>query len=125
MKHRRANAGLENFIAEMRARQNNIVWPNPLVNSRNVDAFLWKGSPNPSLIQRTGAWLIGLVYVGLALVCLVIARSTGKRWMAVLIVGLLFLGVKIFANGCRGHGLKPTEEASDRPGAEHNKAPER
>ena len=49
------------FIRDIRRKQRNVIWPEALHNSRSIDEFLWKGSSNPSLVQRIGAWLIGLV----------------------------------------------------------------
>jgi hypothetical protein len=85
----------------MEAKQRNIVWPHPLINSRGVDAFLWRGSTNPTLVQRIGAWLFGLTFIAGGVVTLILARYEGARLLGVLVIGLFALGVRIFYNGCR------------------------
>jgi hypothetical protein len=93
---------LEEFTDDIRASQRNIVWPGPLVNSRGVDAFLWRGSPNPTAVQRIGAWLFGIVDTGCALILAAIAWHEGGS--ALILLGgmgiLVFaLGAKTFSNG--------------------------
>lgn len=39
---------LDDFLEESRQRQRNVVFPDTVRNARSVDAFLWKGSPNPT-----------------------------------------------------------------------------
>jgi hypothetical protein len=51
MKHHKAD-GQHSFIETVKARQRNVVWPDPLRNSRAVDVFLWRGSTKPPLVQR-------------------------------------------------------------------------
>jgi hypothetical protein len=64
MNHRRK---LDKFIDETRARQRNIAFPDTLRNGRAVDVFLFKGSPNPPLVQRIAAWILGLLFIGIGL----------------------------------------------------------
>ncbi len=87
---------------EIRSKQNNIVWPGPLVNSRGVDAYFWKGSPTPTIIQRLAAWLFAIVDLGGALMLAILARRIGGS--ALILLGgmavLVFaLGIKTFSNG--------------------------
>lgn len=56
---------LDKFIDETRASQRNIVFPDTVRKARSVDAFLWRGSPHPSLVQSIAAWIIGLVFIGI------------------------------------------------------------
>lgn len=63
----------EEVISEVKKRQENLIWPSPLVNSKGVDGLLWKGDPDAPLVQRIGAvlfasafGLIGIVFVGIA-----------------------------------------------------------
>jgi hypothetical protein len=105
MKRHNAPSNLENLTGEIGAKQNNVLWPDTLRNSRSVDVFLWKGSPAPTLVQRIGAWAFGLFYIGLALLALSLARQTGRRWMAIIVVALVYAGVRMCINGCRGHSL--------------------
>ena len=55
---------LGEFIDETRSKQRNIVFPDTVRNARSVDAFMWKGSPNPSWVQRIGAWLFSMAMFG-------------------------------------------------------------
>ena len=91
MKARHQSPGSD-YLKEIGDKQRNIVWPGPLVNSRGVDEFLWKGSPNPTLIQRIAAWLFGLVFIGIASVLLYIAWNLGGSAWAIFGGGaILFL----------------------------------
>jgi hypothetical protein len=50
-------------LREIEARQRSTVWPDTLRNGAVVDAFLWKGSPNATPIQRIGTGLVGLLFL--------------------------------------------------------------
>ena len=106
MKRRRASDRAK-FIEEIKAKQANIVWPGPLINSRGVDAFLLRGSPNPTLVQRIGAWLFGLSVIAAGIVFLIFVWQDGAWFLGVLVIGLFALGVRIFYNGCRTLKPKP------------------
>ena len=54
-KEKKDLAKLDTFIADVERKQKNVVWPDPLVNSRGVDQFFWRGCPNPTVVQRIGA----------------------------------------------------------------------
>ena len=89
---------------EMRDKQRNVLWSETLVNSRAVDVFLWRGSTNPTLVQRIGAWpfcasfmAMGLGFLGLALH--EGSWSWGPFAIGSLGVGSFAVGVKIFLNG--------------------------
>jgi hypothetical protein len=97
---------LDDFLEKSRQRQRNVVFPDTVRNARSVDAFLWKGSPNPTRVQRVGAWLFGITFIGLG-ACLiafvVVARSDGE-WVAAFVmtsmsVGAIALGIRTFRNG--------------------------
>src|SRR5258708_4652298 len=103
MSHRRK---LDNLIDEPRARQRNIVFPDTVQNGRAVEVFLWKGSPNPTRVQRIAAWLFGLWFIGLGLACsplAALARDEGD-WFgfgAMILIspfGVL-VGITTFRNG--------------------------
>ena len=47
-------------LREIEARQRGTVWPDTLRNGALVDAFLWKGSPKATVIQRIGPGLFEL-----------------------------------------------------------------
>lgn len=50
-------------LGEIEARQRNTVWPDTLRNGALVDAFVWRGSPNATYIQRIGTALFGLLFL--------------------------------------------------------------
>jgi hypothetical protein len=112
MRSRRARRGLTKFGPEIRAKQSNIVWPDFLVNSRGVDAFLWKGSPNPTTVQRIAAWLFGGTYIASSACLAVLAWRAGGIGMialGIIAIGGFALGIKTFSNGFakrrKGKGL--------------------
>ena len=104
MGHRRK---ADDFIDESRASQRNIVFPDTVRNARSVDVFLWRGSPNPPLVQRIGAWLFGLTYIGLGLALSSVAlrlHNEERSWIRSVVVILISfssvpVGIKIFRNG--------------------------
>jgi hypothetical protein len=101
MPMRRASDGLEKFIRRVRLSQKNVLWPDTLVNSRLVDALLWRGSRDASLVQRIGILLFGLVYFGGGLVVLFFAWEERSMFLAVFSVFWILLGIKVIANGLR------------------------
>ena len=101
-KHR----NFDKFIEESTARQSNILFPDTVRNARSVDAFFWKGSPNPPLVQKIAAWLFGLSFIGagLALFTLTIRAWDEGSWLGTVATGIMSLssvlgGARIFRNG--------------------------
>ncbi len=98
---------LDDFIDETRARQRNIGFPETVRNSRSVTAFLWKGSRNPTLVQRIGAWILGLAWISLGLsgfgMAVQMRVDNGFSGTVVIMVAMAtltgFVGIKIFRNG--------------------------
>jgi hypothetical protein len=102
MKRGNNKSDLDRFTDELRIRQSNIVWLGPPVNSRGVDAFFWKGSPDPTIIQRIAAWLFAVVDIFGALMLANLAWRIGGAALVVLGgIAILFfaLGIKTFSNG--------------------------
>ena len=99
MKRHRSHQDPERFAEEVAAKQRNLLWPDTLVNSKSVDKFLFTGCANPSLLQRVGAWIFGLMFFVLGVVSVEIGRQTDTSPYK--FVGLLFvlLGVVVFRNG--------------------------
>jgi len=107
MKHQVKHHDLVNDI---KGRQQNIVWPSPLRNSRAVDAFLWRGSPKPTVVQRIGAWLFGLTFVGFGLLPLLMVwheTISGALVMIAMGSAALLLGIKICRNAFAKTGRTP------------------
>jgi hypothetical protein len=97
---------LDDFLEESRKRQRNVVFPDTVRNARSVDAFLWKGLPNPTRAQRVGSWLFGRTFIGLGafLITFVGAARSDGEWVAAFVltfmsVGAIALGIRIFCNG--------------------------
>jgi len=92
----------DEFVDEIRSKQRNIVFPDTVRNVRNADVFLWRGSPNPKLVQRIGAWLFGSAFIGTGLV--IIGTAAGEQDAAGVVVaglGIVFalIGARVFRNG--------------------------
>ena len=105
MKHRRG-ADIESFVRRTAEGQRNIVWPDPLAHSRAVDVFLWRGSPNPTMVQRIAAWIMGFSFIAVGLGCLSLTWLDGTWSLGPLTIGALGLfgvivGIKIFSSGWR------------------------
>jgi hypothetical protein len=103
MKNKTDNSEQERLVEEIEAKQRNTVWPDTIKNSSSVDAFLWKGSPDATLVQRIGAWIFGLAFMIAGLAILGITHKE-LTWPDVLVSLIAFLiGGKVFLNGFRRH----------------------
>jgi len=95
---RKRRKGINDFVASLRSKQSNILWPDAMTNSRSADMFLWWGSTNPPLVQRIAAWLFGLCFIGLALEMLIfVDQPRGFRVMVSFV--FVLIGARIFRNG--------------------------
>jgi hypothetical protein len=111
---------LDKFVDETRARQRNIVFPDTVRNGRLVDAFVWRGSPHPTIVQRIAAWMFGLFFVGSGLASLTLdvkARiedgfSIGIVIAATISLSFVLIGVRVFPNGFPRHP-KPELKSSN------------
>jgi hypothetical protein len=101
MTHRKPPTSRQDFIEDIRQKQQNTLWPDTLRNSRSVDSFLWNGDPNPSRVQRIAAWLLGLASVGFGVLLLDLARTGGGWLCRIMASAALLLGLKMFRNGFR------------------------
>jgi len=89
----------DHLIAELRAKQGNLTWPQTLISGRLVDLFLWRGSPSPTRSQRVGAWLLGVLFILQGVILLSFAKSE-RFWPGLLISwAFILLGAKVFRNG--------------------------
>jgi hypothetical protein len=71
-----------------------------------VDTFFWKGSPNPTLVQRIAAWLVGTMFIGFGIGFILFAArerasdSWGGYAMFLLFsLGTLAVGARLIRNG--------------------------
>jgi hypothetical protein len=101
MKSPRRNADADGFVDWVRSRQNNLIWPGPVVNSKEVERFLWRGSVHPSRVQRVGAWIFGLWYAGIGMAFVYIAHGSGSFPMVLVASLWILLGIRVFRNGFR------------------------
>jgi hypothetical protein len=88
----------DHLIEDMRARQQNTLWPDAMVNSSSVDELLWKGSPKATKVQRIGIAIWGGTFALLGVVFEMIASQKDELVPAVLGLPLLALGTKLFLN---------------------------
>ena len=104
MGHRR---DLDKFIEETHASQRNIVFPDTVRNGRSVDIFFWRGSPNPTIVQRIAAWMFGLLFMTLGLQVFSMAVQERVQYgfsiSLVIMLGMslpfVLIGGKVFRNG--------------------------
>jgi len=95
------------LIEEIKARQRNTVWPDPLVNSLRATALVLKGSPDASLVQRIGASLFGVCYLVSAVVFLYYARKERSFVLVLMSWGFFLLAGRILRNVFRRHKSNP------------------
>ena len=97
-------------ISEIRAKQRNIVFPDTLRNSRGVDEYLWKGSPNATRVQRVASWMFGCFFI-LAGVAFVDVAFEKQDWPSgVFSICWFLVGGKVFLNGFRRSRSKSSSE---------------
>lgn len=99
----------EDLTNDLIKRQQNIVWPGPLRNSRGVDEFFWKGSSNPTGVQQVAAALFGLFFVIAAVAFAAVGAERHSVWGLLSFVLLLY-GGKILFNALPKKTVKPDEK---------------
>ena len=107
------NSKQDQAIEVVRAKQSNTVWPNTIRNSRSVDAFLWNGSPNASLLQRIGAWIFGLTLILVGVGWVDVAYERDWLVFGVLSIVWFAVGGKLFLNGFRRRKVAPPDQETD------------
>jgi hypothetical protein len=100
----------EQMIEEIKARQRNTLWPETFTNGRAVSTFLWRGSPDATLVQRVGLWIFGILFILFGILAIEGYRDAGpdeRSYLSVVAAIILFsLGARVFLNGFRRHGDK-------------------
>ena len=101
LSHERDNQELKK---EDEREQSGVTWPETTLNSgRAVDAFLWKGDPKATPIQRIGlviyALMFLLLFVVLIVVMIVMIFNHDFDWVSFL--GVLMMGTLIGIFGFR------------------------
>ena len=91
----------QRIIEDIEDKQRNTVWPDAMINSKGVDEFLWKGSPDAPLVQRIEAWIFGSLFILIGLGWA--AAAYERHWLpiAVLSIAWFLIGGKVFLNGFR------------------------
>jgi hypothetical protein len=98
----------DRLIKDLRARQQNTLWPEAMVNSSSVDALLWKGSPNATRVQRIGIAIWGLAFACIGAACEMGAWEKHEPFLMFFGLPWLALGAKLTFNAFkRSH--KPTK----------------
>lgn len=101
MKRPSAERHQQEFIGGIKSKQRNIVFPDGLANGAAVDKFLLMGSPNAPLVQRVGAWIVGLTLLIGGIYFLGSAVSEKSLLMALISSGFFLVGAVVFRNGFR------------------------
>jgi hypothetical protein len=99
------------FIDDLRRKQQNILWPDTLRYGRSIDKFLLKGSAHPPIVQKIGAWLIGIWMLLLGGVLLGLTIQA-RGWVGILVGIVAIVGAVIIS----GNGFSKTR-ANKKPGA--------
>lgn len=104
MKGHRESGDPQELVKDYRERQQNLVWPGPLINGARIDRFLWNGSPSPTLVQRLASRLIGSVLFvgGLMLLALAFRERASLASVLVLITlacAYAYADIRVFLNG--------------------------
>ena len=88
----------DHLIEDVRAKQQNVLWPNATVNSSSVDALLWKGSPSATKVQRVGIGIFGLGFASIGAICEFGAYEKDELFLMFFGLPCLALGAKLFLN---------------------------
>jgi hypothetical protein len=89
----------QELIDDFRLRQRNLVFPDTVRNARYYYLFFWRGSSNPTWVQRVAAWLFGTVYVGQGVVLFLMAREMRDRLAGAIALLTTAIGARIFRSG--------------------------
>ena len=86
-------------------RKKENVLPGPLIKSHSptLNEFLWKGDPNASRLQRIGASLFALFYLGAGLTFVYFAIEDRSLIVCILGFACSILGVKALLAAFRRH----------------------
>jgi len=88
----------DHLTEDVRARQQDVLWPDAMVNSSSVDALLWKGSPNATKVQRVGIAIWGLAFACIGAVSEMGAYEKRELFLALFGLPWLALGAKLCFN---------------------------
>jgi ABC-type dipeptide/oligopeptide/nickel transport system permease component len=97
MKSRRSSK----FLDDVQARQRATIWPDTLRGGRAVDSFLWKGSPDATLVQRVGIAIFALAIIVLAFVGVFLGYAAAFKHAAWLSLFMFLFAFFLAAIGCK------------------------
>jgi hypothetical protein len=83
---------------DVQGRQRNTTWPDVVRNAGSVDGLLWKGSPNPTKVQRVGIAIFGLFFLVLAVGTAIPAVERHSTVQGVVAVIAFLIGMKVILN---------------------------
>jgi hypothetical protein len=95
MNHRNAQ---DRFIEDVRARQQNTLWLDVMVNGSSVDGPLWRGSPNATKVQRIGIAIFGLAFGCIGAACELGAYEKRELFLALYGLPWQALAARLFLN---------------------------
>ena len=99
MKRRKTHRDAADFFKEVRSKQRNLLWPDTLANSNDVNRFLWRGSAKPSFVQRVGAWIFGATFIGIGLTLVGLAHLDRSFLTVLFASAWILVGARVFRNG--------------------------
>jgi hypothetical protein len=94
---------IEGLVKEVEFKQRNTTWPDAMVNAKDVDELLWKGSQRITKVQRVGIALLGLAFI----LCGVLfigdfGSQSNSRWLPIFFgIGCILVGCKFLWNSIR------------------------
>ena len=104
---------LDEIREDIEARQKAIVFPDTTRNGVTVDAFLWKGDPKATPIQRAGLIVFASFFLLIAVICAAIpfqdGRGTGWFFDALYALFAFLLSMRLLRNAF----LKPPKRRHD------------
>jgi len=74
------------------------VFPDTVRNGRAVDVFMWRGSPNPTNVQRVAAAIFGLFFFFLSVAMLSLGVDEPSGIIFVVALLGMFVGLRICRN---------------------------
>jgi hypothetical protein len=86
-------------IRQIGVRLGGTAWLGAAGRGRAIDAFIWRGSANPTPVQRVGAWIFGLLLLAQGSVIALQARRIGSVPTMVVACGAILFGARVFRNG--------------------------
>ena len=93
------------LFSEIQAHQRSTIWPDTLRNSVLVDAFVWKGSPTATPVQRIGTALFGMLLSCPALLLIGFGFSESnvflRTFMLLCAIPWIVIGCRLLGNAFR------------------------